>query len=227
MAYDFDGVNQRAEYTTLPYADSTSPLTISLWFKPDSTTIQQALTLISSTSHGRIGLEIVANTTTNSGRVQMATFNQFNNGQVAIAPSALTVGEWHHVVGVAASISASNFGTRRVYLNGTAATAVNTANIASTVTLSAVRLGSRKTATPATSIVNYFDGVIAEIGIYTATLEISDISALARGVKPTSVRPDQLAMYLPLVRELDDVCDSRSLSDFNSPTVVPHSRRYG
>jgi hypothetical protein len=182
--------------------------------------------MVSSTAQARIAIEISADTTTNSGRVRFGNWNQFNNAQVAIAPSALTVDEWHHVLGVQVVISTSSYGTRRVYLNGTVATAQVTANQAYTASFSDLRVGHRRTLT-ATTFTSFYDGEIAEVAVWSDVLTIDDAKALANGAKPTSVRPDLLTAYFPLVRSFSDSMEARAMTATNSPTISVHPRRFG
>lgn len=234
MAYDYNGTDHYATLGEAPLTATGNPCSIALWFKPAATDagITQVIGCISANGHARLAIEILQNTTTNNGRLQFATLNQFNNGQAAIAPSALTPGEWHHAVGVCAVLSTASLGTRRVYLNGSAATAQNTANQAYTATFNNFRIANRKTATPATSLTGYFGGGVAEVAVYDAALDLADIEALASGAKPTSVRPEKLSLYLPLAREVGDLMEKRAITNTYviataAAQVVPQPRRFG
>jgi hypothetical protein len=231
MAYEYNGQDHRGNLGEIPLTATGVPFSVAVWFKPDSTASVQSIVNLASTAQGRIEIGILSDTTTNSGRLRFVTMNQFNNGQAAIAPIALTIGEWHHAVGVCATLSTSSYGTRRIYLNGTVATAQNTANLAYTASFNDLRLAHRRTNT-ATSFTNHFEGSIGEVAFWSEVLSIDDIAQLAAGVKPTMVQPNSLTCYLPLVRALDDVMESRAITNTYvtataNAAVVPHPRRYG
>jgi hypothetical protein len=232
MAYEYNGLDHNASLGEAPLTATGQPCTIALWFKPARTDATEAIANIAAINQARISIEIVTNTTTNSGRVNFRSINQFGNGQSVIAPSALTVDAWHHVVGVQAVLSTTSFGTRRIYLNGSNATAENTANQAYTATFDNFRIAARKSATQATALTGFFQGVVAEVAVYSDALGIEDIKSLAAGAKPTSVRPDLLSCYLPLIRQLNDVTETRAitntfLTSVSGATVAVHPRRYG
>jgi hypothetical protein len=70
------------------------------------------------------------------------------------------------------------------------------------------------------------------VAFWSEVLSIDDIAQLAAGVKPTMVQPNSLTCYLPLVRALDDVMESRAITNTYvtataNAAVVPHPRRYG
>jgi hypothetical protein len=234
MAYDYNGTDHGARLgeAPMPATSTGSPFTVALWFKPARTDATETVVNLAALSQARIAVEIVTNTTTSSGRVNFRSINQFGNGHSVVAPSALTVNEWHHVVGVQAVMSTSSFGTRRVYLNGTVATAQNTANQAFTATFDEFRIAHRKTATQATALGSYFQGALGEVAVWSDALGIDDIKALASGAKPTSVRPDLLTCYLPLIRQLGDVVETRAITNTYvtstaAASVTAHPRRFG
>lgn len=72
----------------------------------------------------------------------------------------------------------------------------------------------------------YMDGNIAEVAIWSAALNNDEIAALAKGFKPTRIRPQSLVFYAPLLRNLQDIKGGRSLTNSNTCTVANHPRVY-
>ena len=72
----------------------------------------------------------------------------------------------------------------------------------------------------------FFDGLLAESGVWRAALTADEIASLARGVSPSLVRPQSLAFYAPLIRELADARGGASLTNNGGATVANHPRVY-
>jgi len=69
------------------------------------------------------------------------------------------------------------------------------------------------------------NGGYAEIGAWQEALTAEEISSLAKGLSPSMIRPNKLGMYLPLVREINDIKGHITLTDTNT-TVATHPRVY-
>jgi hypothetical protein len=72
----------------------------------------------------------------------------------------------------------------------------------------------------------YFDGRIAEVGIWSAALTAAEVASLADGMTCDKVRPQSLVFYAPLVRDLQDVRGGLTITNNNSATVANHPRVY-
>lgn len=71
----------------------------------------------------------------------------------------------------------------------------------------------------------YCNGLIAEVGVWTAALDASEIAALAKGWKPDTIRPSALVFYAPLVRTLTrDLWVGLTLTNNGGVTVAAHPR---
>lgn len=127
-----------------------------------------------------------------------------------------TANVWQHVAGVFSSQT-----SRRTYLNGVAGTE-NTTDIGSQNTATDILIGARRN----TGIGNYFQGSIAEVGIWNAALTADEIASLADGITCDKVRPQSLVFYAPLTRELQDVRGGLSITNNNTATVANHPRVY-
>lgn len=65
------------------------------------------------------------------------------------------------------------------------------------------------------------NGRYAELAFWDATLTQAEVSSLAKGYKPSRVRPQSLQLYIPLVRDLVEVVSGSPLTNA-SGTVENH-----
>ena len=206
MAYDFTAASSQ-RLTTSSSPASGSPMTICAWAKP------------TTGSNGMIGA--VGDSGTHRNQIQT------NNGDFAVAAvgslglglqqfNTYTQNVWSHFAGVFSS-STSRVG----YVNGTAGTA-NTANIGSQNPATEVLIGIRR----ATSFGFYFNGDIAEFGVWNVALTQPEIAALAKGMSCDKIRPQNLVFYAPLVRDLIDQKGGLTITNNNGATVANHTRVY-
>ena len=68
------------------------------------------------------------------------------------------------------------------------------------------------------------DGQIAEAAIWNVALTDGEIASLAKGFKPTRIRPQSLVFYAPLIRNLQDTRKGMALTNNNAATVAAHPR---
>lgn len=123
---------------------------------------------------------------------------------------------WRHAAGVFTSTT-----SRTVYLDGTT-TATNTTSVSDPTSLDNLTIGARRNS----SIVNYFTGSIAEVGIWNVALAADEIASLADGMTCDKIRPQNLVFYAPLIRDLQDVRGGLSITNNNGATVANHPRVY-
>lgn len=71
-----------------------------------------------------------------------------------------------------------------------------------------------------------FDGLISEAAIWNVALTDDEVASLAKGFKPTRVRPQSLVFYAPLVRDLQDLTGALTITNNNTATVAEHPRVY-
>ena len=70
------------------------------------------------------------------------------------------------------------------------------------------------------------NGRAAEVAIWNVALTDAEMSTLAKGFKPTRVRPQSLVFYAPLVRDLQDLRGALTITNNNTATVADHPRVY-
>ena len=140
-----------------------------------------------------------------------------NVASAANGSTGTTAQTWNHCGGAFASGS-----SRTVYLNGTLdASDTTTCNVGS---LLITVIGARRTGSAPLS--NFFNGQIAEAAIWNVALTDDEIASLAKGFKPTRVRPQSLVFYAPLIRNLQDTKGGLAITNNNSATVAEHPRVY-
>lgn len=135
----------------------------------------------------------------------------------SVTPNATTAGVWAHCAGVWASST-----SRTAYLDGVAGP-TDTTTVAPGH--NAVALGYNKGAAGF-----YFNGAIAEVGLWSAALTVEELAALAKGISPLLIRPAALVAYWPLSgtgaierdywRDRDDL----TAAGTGTPAIADHPR---
>lgn len=76
-----------------------------------------------------------------------------------------------------------------------------------------------------TTIHDFFDGSIAEFGVWNVTLTDAEYLVLAAGYSPLFVRPQSLVAYWPLIRDYRcRISAANNLTAHNTPTIVAHPK---
>lgn len=70
------------------------------------------------------------------------------------------------------------------------------------------------------------NGLLAEVAVWSAALTDNEIVSLSKGFKATRVRPQSLVFYAPLLRNLQDLRQGRTLANNNGVGVANHPRVY-
>jgi hypothetical protein len=211
MSIDFDSsLSQRYEINNAIL--TAFPLTMACWFNADSFTANRTLLGFGSSSGGN-QFQVIGASSSGvyaSGEV---------GGVVATATTATapSTGTWHHAAGVFTDLS-----NRAAFIDG-GSKATNTTTLSSfggfiNRTLIGAR---RRNGTYAL----HMEGRIAECAIWDTDLNDDEIYSLSRGVRPSLVRPGNLVLYIPLVREVYDLMATRTINVNSTPTVADHTRR--
>jgi hypothetical protein len=66
----------------------------------------------------------------------------------------------------------------------------------------------------------------SEIGVWNAALTAAEIASIAKGMTCDKIRPQSLAFYAPLVRDLLDQKGGLAITNNNGATVATHPRVY-
>ena len=70
----------------------------------------------------------------------------------------------------------------------------------------------------------WLNAQLSEIGIWKAGLTDNEIASLSKGFTPDQIRPQSLTFYLPLVRNVQDLRDAKSITNTNGATPATHPR---
>ena len=128
----------------------------------------------------------------------------------ARSTTGCTSGQWHHACGVFTSST-----SRTVYLDG-GSSATDTNSV--TPSVDRTEVGAWRSSL-------WFNGDIAEVGIWNVDLSAAEIAALAKGISPALIRPQNHAAYLPLIRETHEIVNATGFTDVNT-TAAAHTRIY-
>jgi hypothetical protein len=194
---------------------TVEPLTISLWYRLASTpTNRMAFSLGRSTGQGAFRINITGTTMLAQRVDDTGAPNASSSTTVAN-----TVGTWYHAAAVFLGSGSNVTG----YINGVAGTpATNTGT--TLTTLDRLVVGARLSAgTPGL----FFDGDIAEVGLWNGALTADEIAGLAKGFAPAKMRAASLVYELRLIRTIQDLRRGLAMTNNNGVTIAPHPRIIG
>ena len=192
---------------------TVEPLTISLWYRVASTpTNRMAFSLAKSTGNGGFRLNVTGTTMLAQRVDDSGTPNASSSTTVAN-----TVGTWYHATAVFLGSGQNVTG----YINGVAGTpATNTGSTLSSIDRLVV--GTRLASGGSPGL--YFDGDIAEVGVWSVALNADEIAGLAKGFPCRLARPSSLQFYSRLIRNAMDIRGGIALTNTNGATVSDHPR---
>jgi hypothetical protein len=208
MAYDFNGINQSLTRASAPV--TAPPLTLACWFNPDL--LQDASLFAVGAASGAGGWLALFTGVTG---VVSASASTGANPVAATTTATYTTGSWNHCCGVFTTTS-----SRTIYLNGGNSVTGGTSR---NPTINETIIGARRLSN---IIGSYFNGKIAEVGIWNAALTAQEVASLAKGMTCDKIRPQSLVSYVPLVRELIDQKGGLTITNNNGATVDNHPRVY-
>ena len=215
MAYDLNGTNQRLNTTSSPVTGV--PLTLACWFNGDNNTGNQRLVDVRATTGGNAYFSIGLNGAAAGDPVRLVAFGSDGAVEVVASTSGYSLSTWHHVCGVFTSTT-----SRTIYLDA-AGSATGTSAVG-TPAFSRIDIGVFTDS--AGGLSQFFDGRIAEVGIWNAALTAAEIASLAKGMTCDKIRPQNLVFYAPLVRDLIDAKGGLTITNNNGATVANHPRVY-
>lgn len=192
-------------------AGSAYPFTIAAWFKTTNLTDPLTIACISLIgSTRRHALTIGFDT---PERVQFMS-DLASSPVTATSGPAVTSGNWHHAAGWVRQNS-----LRSAYLDGgnnnTNSNSKTWTNGVDRITIGAEDNNG--------TLGNYFDGQMADIGIWDVELTDDEIAILAKGYSSLFIRPQSLAHYRPLIRDSIAFRGSPT-SASNGTSVADHPR---
>lgn len=210
MAYDFDGTDDYIEAASAVL--TAAPITMACWFNSDSDTATQSLVSITNAGGQERFLLQAAGAITGDPIRALAVAS--NSGATASSDTGYTANTWHHAAAVFASAT-----SRTAYIDGVGGTAETSSR--SPTGLTTTRIG---VTVQGGSRAQYLNGRLAEVAIWNVALDTTEIAALAKGFRPSLIRPGSLRLYVPLVREVADYSRAVALTT-SGPVVAGHTRR--
>ena len=217
MAYNFTAAS--SQYLSTTSAPVTAaPLTLACWSRVASTSsVLPLLTLQDANAQSRIVLAVNGSTAPKRAAQISAVDSSGNIGShIGINETSYLANTWYHTCGVLQSLSNVS-----AYFNGAVGTSISSATNAPTG-IDQVLIGARF----ATSLGQFHDGAIAEVGVWNAALTAAEIASLAKGMTCDKVRPQSLVFYAPLIRDLIDQKGGLAITNNNGATVATHPRVY-
>lgn len=207
--------SHRLERTSAPV--TAYPCTFAAWFKPVSI-VDGAYHAILSITKPPSGGSFLTLYQQNATVVAWATGSGAGAGATV---SGVTAGAWHHGAAVFGSST-----SRTAYLNGTAGSA-ETSSQPTISDMDTLVIGADHfSAAPAF----FFNGDLAEVAIWNVALDAGELTALAKGFRPTMIRPASLVGYWPITGnespELDRWTNRYDLTLTGSPAKSDHPRLY-
>lgn len=210
MAFGW-GTNSVAWYTDEPITGY--PFTLSIWAFSTTTGTNRTIAGI-GTSSGSSSAHSLEWRTSDGFAVSSTldgTVGRSSGG------TGFALNTWHHVLGI---FRDGRF--RLCYVNGSSGNPnTGTVNYGQTNRVSAVRNfvnGSGQT--------NVFVGYTADFAAWNAELNLSEITALSKGISPAKIRTSNLQIHVPCIRELISSKINADWTTSGTRNVVEHPRTY-
>lgn len=220
MAYSFDGSNDYM-FKSLVGQSYQVPTTLSCWFSAGNTAVQMGMVNLNYSAGARWNAIELA---TSGAVVARAPGSVAGTAVSATTTTTCSLNTWNHAAGVFTGED-----SRTAYLNAGGKNTDTSAGGLQTV-FQRINFGARVRAGTTPDPSTYYNGKLAEIGIWNVALTDAEISTLASGVKPIYVRPASIIAYIPLVRDVTDYVDANAITQSGGVSLVvsnDHSRRYG
>lgn len=216
MACEFTAASSQY-FSTASTPITAVPCTIACSFRITNTANNTVLVSLQD-ADGQSRIQLSNNGSTSPKRAVQAI--QFDSSgsfiHIAFNETSYNSNVWNHAAGVFESAS-----SYVAYFNANAGIAAGSGSTTPTG-IDQILIGARRT----TSLGQYHDGQIAEVGIWNVALTASEIASLAKGMTCDKVRPQSLVFYAPLVRDLIDVKGGLTITNNNTATVANHPRVY-
>jgi hypothetical protein len=207
MAYDFNGTNQYLRTASCPV--SAIPITIACNTRGNATGALYPYVVVSDGANlSRLNVAAAADGTFGNNHIDASGTVQGGTG------GTYSANTWIHLCGVFTSVS-----SRSLYVNGSFIN-TNTNTVGSSNSYTRITIGGNHIQT------FFTNGNIAEVGVWNVSLTAEEIASLSKGFACSSVRPQSLVFYAPLVRDLIDAKGGLTITNNNTATVANHPRVY-
>lgn len=199
---------------------SAYPMTLNVWFYPVETPSNQVDMVSVGTVLPNEGSRHTLRYNLNTLRVAGVTITTTGSGTGVTTTTNYTTNAWNMATYVCTSTT-----SRTVYVNA-GSSATSTTNRPVTAPTNWIIGGYYSFET----INITYEGYLAEFSVWNAALTAAEITSLYRGTKADMIRPQNLGVYVPLVRNHTDTRGLTTSITSNFPsgaTVKDHVRRYG
>jgi hypothetical protein len=201
MSYSFNGTNQYLSTASAPA--TAAPVTLAINVYKNSAATSELISLSDGTGSNLLAMYF------DSTRLKMYIAGN------SLTSDITTTTDYAALVWAAAAAVFTSSTSRTVYLNGSSE-ASGSANL-TPGSLNQLRIGWSAAS---------LNGNAAEAAVWSAALTADEVVSLAKGFKPTRIRPQSLVFYAPLIRNLQDTRGALTITNNNTATVADHPRVY-
>lgn len=216
MAYQFVAANSQRLVANLSW--SSYPISIDMNVMLASTATEFSLLRLQNSGSDDMHYFSIGNPLNRGWEYQVQSSNMgFDSAGFSVANGGTLDTNQHHICCVSSGLT-----SHKIYVDGylidTDTNSTNPFNFINSLSIGAKNNKS--------SNQRYSSSDIANVSIWSAALTDAEITSLAKGFKPTRIRPQSLVFYAPLLRNLQDLRAGLALTPQNSPTVADHPRVY-
>lgn len=214
MSRSFNGTSDYLEYTG--GVRTSLPITLAAWaYKSTSNQTRVAVSIGDVDSLNRVSLVFIS-----SANVRATSVNTSGTGAVTDTSTTFSANTWAHGAAVFTSTT-----SRTVYLNGGGSSTSTTSNDPSAANFDTTNIGCINNSSGRST---YFDGRLAEVGVWSVALTAAEVASLAKGISPLSVRPGSLIAYWPLIGNASPEIELRNRYEMtvSGATKEVHPRVY-
>lgn len=227
MAYTFNGTTQYLSATSCPLGTGQlADFSVALWVNGAATGGTVLSMSRSTETSGVNNPSILVQNVSGAASVGIRAnsspganlWNSTTGGTVSGVNTGGTAFDstWHHVCGVLSGTTAT------VYVDGTSVASFTESSVPTQTGMDRLGVGVLLRG----NVVSYYSGSVADVGVWSAALNTSEITSLAKAVACRLVRPQSLVFYAPLIRNLIDSAKGLALTNNNTATVSAHPRIY-
>lgn len=204
MAKDFDSAS--SEFLSASAVLTGPPVCVSAFFRATSSAATQMIFSLNDTGSDNNRFNLYLRTTGN-----VAVNVRTTNSSIVESSTAYSTADvWEHA-GMACASTTSRFALHQ----GVKGTEDTGSQSVSGIDGSAIGCSRQASNT------NFFDGALAQIGVWNADLDDDEWLALADGVSPLLIRPQSLVSYVPLIGGVNtDYVADRAWTDQGTPAAT-------
>lgn len=211
MALSLNGTSSYIGATSTPVTGP--PFTMACWFNPLSDSLGGVIMSIGN-SAAADRFQLGANGDQPNDPITF--YAQQGASNATASATGYLLNTWQH----AAAVCSGN-ASRSIFRNG-AQKATNTTSIIP-ASVNSILIGARWSAGARGA---FFNGRVAEVGIWNVALTDDEVVSLSKGFAPYLIRPGSLKFYNRCIQASQDLSEGRALSEVTI-TKFDHPRIYG